>query len=139
LRLASNQSVKIEDGSTIKLDPASSIRVVGDLKLDVPQPSRQQLQLDTTSGSKELPFTKYTIFKYTKFGTSEVVTGWNFELTDPSRPTIQRYYYEEVVSGGVSASQTLAFDGAPRPPSALTKLSFDFDGALANCTWFSGS
>jgi hypothetical protein len=26
-----------------------------------PQPSRQQLQLDTTSGSKELPFTRYTI------------------------------------------------------------------------------
>jgi hypothetical protein len=139
LTLASNQSVKIEDGSTIKLDPASTIRVVGDLKLDVPQPSRQQLQLDTTSGSKELPFTKFTIFKYTKFGAGGVVTGWNFELTDPSRPTIQRCYYEEVISGGVSASQTLAFNGAPRPPSALAKLSFDFDGALANCTWFSGS
>jgi hypothetical protein len=139
LRLASDQSVKIEDGSTVKLDPASTIRVVGDLKLDVPQPSKQQLQLDTTSGSKELPFTRYTIFKFTKFGAGEVVTGWNFELSDPSRPTIQRCYYEEAVAGGVSASQTLAFNGAPRPPSALAKLSFDFDGALANCSWFSGS
>jgi hypothetical protein len=139
LSLAGNQSVKIEDGSMVKLDPASTIRVVGDLKLDVPQPSRQQLQLDTTSGSKELPFTRYTIFKYTKFGVGEVVTGWNFELSDPSRPTIQRCYYEEAVAGGVSASQTLAFDGAPRPPSALAKLSFDFEGALANCSWFSGS
>jgi hypothetical protein len=139
LSLASNQSVRIEDGSMVKLDPSSTIRVVGDLKLDVPQPSRQQLQLDTTSGSKELPFTRYTIFKYTKFGAGEVVTGWNFELSDPSRPTIQRCYYEEAVAGGVSASQTLAFDGAPRPPSALAKLSFDFDGALANCSWFSGS
>jgi hypothetical protein len=139
LSLASNQSVKIEEGSTIKLDPASTIRVVGDLKLDVPQPSKQQLQLDATSGSKELPFTKYTIFKYTKFGAGEVVTGWNFELSDPSRPTIQRCYYEEVVAGGISASQTLAFDGAPRPPSPLAKLSFDFDSALTNCSWFSGS
>jgi hypothetical protein len=72
-------------------------------------------------------------------GIGSEATGWNFELSDPSRPTIQRCYYEEAVAGGVSASQTLAFDGAPRPPSALTKLSFDFDGALANCSWFSGS
>jgi hypothetical protein len=137
--LAGGQTVKLDENSVLKLDPESTIRVVGDLKLQVPQPSKDQLQLDTTSGSKELPFTRYTIFKYTKYGAGEVVTGWAFELSDPTRPTIQRCYYEENLASGVSASQTLAFNGYPQKPSSLAKLSFDFDGALGNCIWFSGS
>jgi hypothetical protein len=139
VKLAPHQTVKLVDGASIKLDPDSTIRVVGDLKLDVPQPSRKQLQLDATSGSNELPFTRYTVFKYAKYASGEVVTGWGFELSDPSRPTYQRCYYEEVLTSGVSASQTIAMNGLPRRPSALTKLTFDFDGALSNCTWFSGS
>jgi hypothetical protein len=139
VKLAPQQTVKLAEGASIRLDPDSTIRVVGDLKLDVPQPSKKQLQLDATSGSNELPFTRYTVFKYTKYGSGEVVTGWGFELSDPSRPTYQRCYYEEVLASGVSASQTIAINGYSRRPSALAKLSFDFDGALSNCIWFSGS
>ncbi len=139
VKLAPEQTVKLAEGTSIKLDPESTIRVLGDLKLDVPQPSKKQLQLDTTSGSNELPFTRYTVFKYAKYGSGEVVTGWGFELSDTSRPTYQRCYYEEILASGVSASQTIALNGFPRRPSALTKLSFDFDGALSSCIWFSGS
>jgi hypothetical protein len=32
-----------------------------------------------------------------------------------------------------------AVNGYPRRPSPLVKTSFDFDGALANCIWFSGA
>jgi hypothetical protein len=138
LRLASGQTVKLNEGATVKLDPNSSVRIVGDLKLDIPQPSKQQLQLDTTSGSKELPFTRYTIFKSASYGEGEVVTGWNFDLSDTTRPTSQRCYYEKTLGKNVFATQTIAYDGSPRRPSALTKLSFDFDGALGNCIWFSG-
>jgi len=63
VRLASGQTVRVEEGTTVKLDPSSSVRVVGDLKIDMPQPSKQQLQLETTSASDELPFTNYTIFR----------------------------------------------------------------------------
>src|ERR1700709_2357363 len=38
--LAKDQSVKLADGSAVKLDPASSVRVTGDFKTDVPQPSK---------------------------------------------------------------------------------------------------
>jgi hypothetical protein len=138
LRLASGQTVRLNEGATVKLDPDSSVRIVGDLKLDIPQPSKQQLQLDTTSGSKELPFTRYTIFKSASYGEGEVVTGWSFDLSDTTRPTSQRCYYEKTLGKNVFATQTIAYDGSPRRPSALTKLSFDFDGALGNCIWFSG-
>jgi hypothetical protein len=138
LTLAANQTVKLVEGAVVKLDPNSSVRVIGDLKVDVPQPSKQQLQLDATSGSNELPFTRYTVFKTGAFGGGYVVTSWNFELTDTSRPYYQRCYYEQTLDQGLAATQTLAVDGSARPVSALAKLPFDFDGALGNCTWFSG-
>jgi hypothetical protein len=138
LILAPDQIVKLAEGAVVKLDPNSSVRVVGDLRVDVPQPSKQQLQLDATSGSKELPFTQYTVFKTGAYGAGYVVTSWSFELSDTSRPYYQRCYYEQNLDQGLAATQTIAVDGSPRPMSALAKLPFDFDGALANCTWFSG-
>ena len=138
LTIAPNQTVKLTEGATVSLDPNSSVRVTGDFKVNVPQPSKQQLQLDTTSNSKELPFTQYTVFKGSSFGTGYVVTGWNFDLTDTSKPFYQRCYYEQNLDEGIAATQTIAIDGSPRPVSSLAKLPFDFDGAVANCIWFSG-
>jgi hypothetical protein len=138
LTLSSGQTIKLAEGTTVALDPNSSVRVVGDFKVDVPQPSKQQLQLDTTSNSKELPFTQYTVFKGVNFGSGYVVTGWNFDLTDTSKPFYQRCYYEQALDQGVAATHTIAVDGSPRPLSSLAKLPFDFDGAIANCIWFSG-
>jgi hypothetical protein len=65
VKLAAGQTVTLKEGAVVKLDPNSSIRVVGDLKYDVPQPSKQQLQEDATIGDHELPFTSYVIFKST--------------------------------------------------------------------------
>jgi len=140
ITLAKDQTVRLKEGAIAKLDSASSVRIVGDLKVDVPQPSKQQLQLDATTASKESPtFTRYTVFNTASFGSGTVVTGWNFDLSDPTRPTVQRCYYEQVLDKGVAATQTIAIDGSPRRPSALNKLTFDFDGAVANCIWFSGT
>jgi hypothetical protein len=136
--LAKDQTVKLAEGSFVKLDPSSSVRVTGDFRTDVPQPSKRQLQLDATTNNKDLPFTRYTVFKSAPFGAGVVVTGWNFELSDTSKPQLQRCYYEQILDKGIAATQTVAVDGAARRPSALTKLSFDFDGALGNCIWFSG-
>jgi hypothetical protein len=140
LGLAPGQVVKLAEGAIVKLDPNSSVRVVGDLKIDMPQPSKQQLQLDTTSHSEELPFTNYTIFKTVDYALGEVVTGWNFDLSDTTRPNSQFcYYYVHNVEKGLTARQILAVNYSPLRPSALAKLKFDFDGALANCIWFSGA
>ena len=136
--LAPGQSIQLSNAEPLKLDPASTVRVVGDLKVDVPQPSKQQLQLDATSAANDVPFTRYTVFKATSFGAGSVTTAWSFDLSDTSRPTLQRCYYEQTLSKGISATQTIALDAAPRHPPALAKLSFDFDAALANCIWFSG-
>ena len=136
--LAPGQVVRLAEGATVKLDPNSTIRVVGDLKLNVPQPSKQQLQLETMSKSDELPFTNYTIFTDVKFGSGEVVTGWNYDLSDTLRPKQQYCYYGESLDKGLTARYTLALNGTPQRPSPLAKLSFNFDGAIANCIWFSG-
>jgi hypothetical protein len=134
LRLATAQTVKLEEGAIVALDPKSSVRVIGDLKVDMPQPSRQQLQVDTTSRSDELPFTNYTIFRSVDFGAGEVVTGWNYELSDRLRPKAQYCYFKERKS--LALKYTIAFNGSPQLPS--TKPPFDFDKAVANCIWFSG-
>jgi hypothetical protein len=138
VKLAPNQIIHLSDGATVKLDPSSSVQIIGNMKLDVPQPSKQQLQLDTTSQNEQLPFTEYTVFKDVNYEKGHVVTGWNYDLTDPMRPQSQICYYEEKASQGVSARYTLSVNNYPRRPSTLTKVSFDFDGALANCIWFSG-
>lgn len=139
LTLAKGQKVTLMEGTVVKLDPSSTVRIVGDLRVNVPQPSKEQLQLETMSGSKELPFTRYTIFNSASFGQGTVVTGWNFELSDTSRPIYQRCYYEQVLDKGIAATQTIAVNGSSRPPSRLAKLPFDFDNAVANCIWFSGT
>jgi hypothetical protein len=138
LRLAANQTIKLEDPTIVQLDPSSAIRVVGDLKVDVPRPSQQQLQLDTTSKSEELPFTTYTIFRSYRFGGGEVNTGWNFDLSDTTRPRFQFCYYSQDLDRGLTARYTIAINGQPRRPSELSQLTFDFEGALLNCSWFSG-
>jgi hypothetical protein len=138
VKLAPDQTIRLSEGTMVKLDPSSSVRIIGNIKVDVPQPSKQQLQLDTTSQSDQLPFTEYTVFRDIDYEKGHVVTGWNYDLTDQMRPQTQICYYEESHSQGVSARYTLAVNNYPRRPSALTKVSFDFDGALANCIWFSG-
>ncbi|MGY3032726.1 putative cupredoxin-like copper-binding protein [Bradyrhizobium sp. USDA 4354] len=138
LTLAPSQTVKLAEGTTVSLDPNASVKVTGDFKVDVPQPSKQQLQLDATSSSNESPFTQYTVFKGLSFGGGYVITGWNFDLSDTSKPNYQRCYYEQDLDEGVAATQTIAINGLPRPLSSLAKLPFDFDGAVANCIWFSG-
>jgi hypothetical protein len=138
IKLASNQIVGLSEGTTVKLDPNSSVRIIGNMKVDVPQPSKQQLQVDTTSQSEQLPFTEYTVFRDVDYEKGHVVTGWRYDLTDQMRPQSQICYYEESHSRRVSARYTLAINNYPRRPSELTKVSFNFDGALANCIWFSG-
>jgi hypothetical protein len=138
VNLAAGQTVTLKEGATVKLDPSSSMRVVGDLKYDLPQPSKQQLQEDTTSKGHELPFTSYTVFKSTNYGAGQVETGWNFDLSDPIRPKKQYCNYRQTISKGKAVKYTIAVDGTPHPPSPLAKLSFKFDEALSNCIWFSG-
>jgi hypothetical protein len=139
LRLAPGQAIRLEEGSIVKLDPSSSVRVVGDLKVDMPQPSQEQLQLQIPGKNNELPFTSYTIFRSVPYASGEVVTGWSFDLSDVLRPKTQYCYYAQSVDKGLSAKYTIAFNGAPQRPSPLAKLSFEFDGALTNCIWFSGA
>jgi hypothetical protein len=104
----------------------------------MPQPSKRQLQFDTTTESHEPPFTNYTIFKSVSFGSGTVDTGWNFELSDPVHPTLQYCYYRQDFAKGLGTKYVLSVDNSPRRPSALQKLSFDFDETLSNCIWFSG-
>jgi hypothetical protein len=138
LRIAPVQTARLSEGTMVKLDSSSSVRIIGNLKVDTPQPSREQLQLDATSKSDELAFTDNTIFRDVSYEKGHVVTGWHYDLADPTRPKAQMCYYTQSIENGLSAKYTLAINDSPRRPSSLTKLAFNYDGALANCIWFSG-
>jgi hypothetical protein len=137
LVLASDQKVRLDDGSMVKLDPSSTVRVVGDLKIDMPQPTKEQLQLGTKTQNDELPFTSYTIFRSVKFGSGKVVSGWKFDLAD-RRPKCQYCYYSQDIDSNLSSSQTIGVNGSVQRPPPSAKLSFDFDAAAVYCEWFSG-
>src|SRR5262249_3968088 len=134
VKLAPNQTVKFPENTILKLDPNSSVRVVGDIK--IPQPSPHQLQQELKSGN-ELPFTSYTIFRSVEFGSARVETGWNFELSDTTRPKTQYCSYIQDTGRGARIRDLIAVNGRPRTAN-LAHASFDFDKAVANCLWFSG-
>src|SRR5258708_743951 len=54
LKLAAGQPVLLREWAIVKLDSNSSVRSIGNVKVDVPQPSKEHLQLDATSKSEEL-------------------------------------------------------------------------------------
>ena len=135
LQLAPGQVIKLADGSTVKLDPNASVRVVGDVTM--PRPSTYQLQPDVMSGD-QLPFTSYTIFRSVNFGSGRVETGWNFDLSDTTRPKIQYCSYIQSIAKGAQVKDVIAINGVPRRPSGTTRAQFNFDGAVSNCVWFSG-
>jgi len=138
LRLAEGQTVGLSKDAVVKLDPESAVHIIGNLRIDAPQPSNRQLQLGALSKSDEVPFTNYTIFRDVSYDKGHVVTGWDYDLTDTTRPKSQFCYYSQNIEKGITAKYIIAVNDAPRRPSALAKLSFDFDGALSNCIWFSG-
>jgi hypothetical protein len=135
VRLGGGQTVKLAEGTTVKLDPNSSVRVVGDLK--VPKPSNRQLQPNTMNGDR-LPFTSYTIFRSVPFGSGRVETGWGYDLSDTTRPRSQYCSYIQSIGKGAQVKDMIAVNGYPRKPSPQVKTYFDFEGAVANCVWFSG-
>jgi hypothetical protein len=136
LKLAGGQTVKLEENTTVKLDPSSTVRVIGDLKM--PQPSKHQLQADATTGTDELPFTSYMVFRSVNLGQGVVETGWAYDLSDTIRPQYQHCYYRQSVDEGLAGKITIAIDGSPVRLSPLMKLPFKLDQALADCIWFSG-
>jgi hypothetical protein len=137
LRLAKNQTIRLEEGTTVRLDPNSSVRVMGDIKM--PQPSKQQLQVENTTASDELPFTSYTIFKSVNHRSGVVESGWSYDLSDTIRPKFQFCHYREHLDKGLAGKIVLAVNGSQRRPSNLTKLPFNFDEAVGNCVWVSGT
>jgi hypothetical protein len=139
LRLADGENVKIDQhSSTVKIDPNASVRVIGDLKVDVPQPSQEQLQPDATSKSDDIPITDYTIFRSAAYGSGQVVSGWSFDLSDTIRPKFQYCYYAQDVERGISTKLPLAVNGLVLPRPNAAKPSFDLSAASSNCVWFSG-
>jgi hypothetical protein len=130
VKLAPGQIVRLDDRTTIKLDPNSSVRIIGDVR--VPQPSSHQLQQDTVSKSRELPFTNYVIFRSVPLGRGVVETGWMYDLSDPLRPQLQHCYYRQSLVEGLAGKITLAINGTPEELSQ-TNLPFKPEEALANC------
>ena len=132
------QPLRLQEGAVVTLDPASSVKVVGDLKINVPQPSKEQLQAGTTSQSNDVPITDYTMFHTESYDSGQVVSGWEYDLSDTIRPKFEYCYYTQNIERGLATKYLLAINGSVRHSTHLPNSSFDVASAAANCVWFSG-
>lgn len=114
VRLAPNQVVGLAPDAILWLEPNASVRVVGDLKTQVLQRSKMQLQLD--NGAPANVFTRYTIFRNVIFGSGIVVTAWSYDLSGSIRPKAQYRYYQQQLQRGLAVKYVFSIDGAHRPP-----------------------
>ena len=127
-------TVKLADGSSVKLDPNATVRLDTHIDINGPRPTDQQLAPNAMPPSAVKPVTNYTIFKSVKFDQGEVVTGWNYTTSADTKPNLQYCYYTHLTGENVSARFTIGTDGLPVSRGA----DWDFDNvaAFSNCTWF---
>jgi hypothetical protein len=128
--------VRLNEGATVKIDQSSSVHVVGESRSKCH--SLQRTNYNRTPASHDLPITDYTIFRNVTFGSGQVVSGWQYDLSDPLRPKFEYCYYTEDIERGLAAKYTLGINGSVQRPLDSSKSTFDFDRAAANCFCFSG-
>ena len=131
---------ELDPASTVKLDPSAQVTMDPNATVQIaaplPRPTRDQLGPDNAPGGKTAVQTHYTIFKSVRWGTGEVVTGYNF-APDGKLPDHQYCYY----AGGIDKQSFntihVAADGRyiapPNPPAGI-----DPAKAAGECLWFDG-
>lgn len=129
-----NANVKLDAGNTmVKLDPYATVGLRG----EIPRPTEAQLGQETKPMSKAPVGTAYTVFKNVTFGEGEVVSGWNFEIDNPT-PKSQYCYYKHGVEGLTEITTMIAQNrkllAQPKaPPGNLNPRL-----AAESCVWFGG-
>lgn len=135
LKLATNQTITLDESSRIRLDPSAKIFVEGDVKVQTPTISVPQTF--TPRAKTATPtITNFTVFKSVPFEKGTVQTGWVFLTSAQRSPTTQYCYYTE---SGENPDVALRVDiGKDEQIEDKKNLPSDFNAAMAfsKCVWF---
>ncbi len=131
---------ELDPASTVKLDPAAQVQMDPNATVKMadalPRPTRDQLKADAAPLSNNQVQTHYTVFKAVRWGTGEVVTGYNF-APDGKLPDHQYCYYAGGVDKQTFNTLHVAVDGRYTAPSNAPP-GVDPVKAAAECVWFDG-
>ncbi|MGO4574225.1 hypothetical protein [Microvirga sp. 2TAF3] len=132
-------SVALKDGAVVRLDPNAKVGVTGTVVLngDIPRPTENQFRGSSPTPRPANVVRNYTIFTLVPFGTGNVVTGWMFETSEQAVPTKQYCYFGVPVEDAVQVRVELAIDGVAIPMKKPNGL--DVNTAMAQCSWYDGS
>ncbi len=131
---------ELDPNAQVKLDPAARVALDPNAEVKLAEPSSRpttdQLKPDAASPSKAAVKTNYTVFKSVRWGTGQIVTGYNF-TPDAKLPEHQYCYFADGVERQSYTTLHIAAEGRFLPPPNLPK-GFDAAKAAAECIWFDG-
>jgi hypothetical protein len=136
---ANGQTVKIEPGGTVALQSGGAVRVDGQgpvAQRQITPPTASQLNGNNPTGTSANVVTDFTIFKTSKMGFGNVVTGWKFNSSEQTTPFAQYCYYAEN-RDGVELRFDIATNGKMLPSKPESPVTYA--DAAAQCVWFDGS
>jgi hypothetical protein len=135
ISLAEGPTVSLAPDSRVSLDPLATVKVTGDVSVQLP--SISTLPVSTPRGPPATSLiTNFTVFKSVEFGKGVVMTGWNFLTSAQRSPTHQYCYYTaSLETPGLDVSLDIADDGELDAPANLPS-GFDLNAAYSKCVWF---
>ncbi len=135
ITLAPEQSVKIDSGSRLRLDPEAKVLADGELKVQAPTVSLPQSVTPKNVG-RTPTITNFTIFKSVPFEKGNILTGWMFLTSAQKLPTTQYCYYNESGDDSdFSIRINIGTDEKMDVPKTPIKA-FAIATAFSKCVWF---
>jgi hypothetical protein len=135
IRLAKGQTISLDSGSRVFLDPKATVRVEGDINIPMPSVSTPESTVGRSAAARPI-ITNFTVFKSLPYQKGDVYTGWKFLTSAQRLPTSEYCYYTE--KSQTSALEPVMFigvDGKIKPPKQVPK-DFDVNEAFRRCVWF---
>jgi hypothetical protein len=137
VELKKGQKLTLDPNTHVEIDPRSVIRVEASAKDSMSRPSDRQLQGDAPDSESRVFGTSYTVFKAIKYNSGFVVTGWDYDVSQPNIPRHQHCYYKRSVDPQAEFRVELGHDGVMIPASA-TALGDHASEAFGLCVWNGG-
>jgi len=135
VELKKGQMVILDPNAHVEVDPTSVIHVEAAVKNSVPVPSDRQLQVDAADSKNGIFGTSYTVFKTIEYKSGFVVTGWQYDVSQPNMPRHQYCYYTRTVDPQANFRVDLGRDGLLMKSASATVLGRDASEAFGLCVW----
>jgi hypothetical protein len=136
LSLAKGQTISIDPGSRLHLDPAAKVTANGELVVQAPSITVPQTT-SSVSTTALTPITNFTVFKSVPFENGDILTGWLFLTSAQSLPSSQYCYYSpDLETPGMGLRIDIATNGKLDATVKDLPKGFDVTSAFDKCVWY---